>query len=167
MQYSLGKPLKDLPGLDKDGFPQGISFLKHLATSPQGIRAALTLLTLTRAFTLRSDPNLKTITDPWLGTDTISDLELRTVLSAFKIRSGSVGEWKSLHTSTKSGPIGQALLSSLSELTLLPSKLLANIKLIGGNSLSNLIDENNEALDILEFIRPKNFKPKWFTISWW
>jgi hypothetical protein len=51
--------------------------------------------------------------------------------------------------STKKGPQGQAVLSSLSELTLLSSKLIENINLLGGRKLSILIKENLEHLDIL------------------
>lgn len=70
--------------------------------------------------------------------------------------------------STKRGPQGQAILSSLSELTLLPQELLENILLIGGPSLSKLIEENTEGLDVLEAVAPKGFRsttPGYFTIS--
>jgi hypothetical protein len=42
--------------------------------------------------------------------------------------------------STKSGPQGQAITSSLTELTLLPLELIDSIKLLGGNNLSQIID---------------------------
>jgi len=57
--------------------------------------------------------------------------------------------------STKSGPIGQALMSSLSELALIPQNLLDNIKLIGGSALAKMMEENMEGLDVLEFISGK------------
>jgi len=57
--------------------------------------------------------------------------------------------------STKSGPIGQALMSSLSELALIPQNLLDNIKLIGGSALAKTMEENMEGLDVLEFISGK------------
>jgi hypothetical protein len=57
--------------------------------------------------------------------------------------------------STKSGPIGQALMSSLSELALIPQHLLDNIKLIGGSALAKMMEENMEGLDVLEFISGK------------
>jgi len=88
-------------------------------------------------------------------------------LFVLKIRKGVIPDWSFPHTSTKSGPSGQALLTSLHELTLLPQSLITNIKLLGGKSLSEHIDESIEGLDILEFIRPKNFKQKYFTLAWW
>lgn len=55
--------------------------------------------------------------------------------------------------STKTGPIGQALMSSISELTLLPqTKLIEFIYLLGGKALRKMIEENIESLDILEYI---------------
>jgi hypothetical protein len=167
MAYVLSKPLIGDPGLDKDGFPVRLTYLKHLSLDPQGVRALLTLLTLTRAFHLSASPDLDTITQPWSGTDTISGLELGIAFKVLKIQRGMVEEWNALHTTTKRGPIGQALLSSLSELTLLPSTLVDNIKLLGGNSLSNMIDENIEGLDILEVIKPKGWTKGYFSISWW
>lgn len=74
--------------------------------------------------------------------------------------------------STKKGPQGQAILSSLSELTLLPLTLVEKIKLLGGSKLGNMIKENTEGLDILEFVRPTLSKDRqgvlYFTIAeWW
>jgi hypothetical protein len=51
--------------------------------------------------------------------------------------------------STKKGPQGQAILTSLSELTLLSSQLIEDINLLGGSKLSTQIRENLESLDIL------------------
>lgn len=51
--------------------------------------------------------------------------------------------------STKRGPQGQAILTSLSELTLLSQQLIDDIKLLGGNKLGTSIKENTEGLDIL------------------
>lgn len=70
--------------------------------------------------------------------------------------------------STKRGPQGQAILSSLSELTLIPHTLLENILLIGGPSLRKLVEENMEGLDVLEAVAPKGFRtttPGYFTIA--
>lgn len=58
--------------------------------------------------------------------------------------------------STKRGPQGQAILSSLSELTLLPQELINDISLLGGNKLGNMIKENLEGLDILQFTANTN-----------
>jgi len=42
--------------------------------------------------------------------------------------------------STKRGPIGQALLTAVTELTLLPQELIDDIRLLGGTKLGELID---------------------------
>jgi hypothetical protein len=48
--------------------------------------------------------------------------------------------WSRFHMSTKSGPLGQAILTSVTELTLLPQELLASIRVVGGAKLSRVID---------------------------
>lgn len=58
--------------------------------------------------------------------------------------------------STKRGPQGQAILTSLSELTLLPHELINKIILLGGNKLGKLMTENLEGLDILQFTAPSS-----------
>jgi hypothetical protein len=42
--------------------------------------------------------------------------------------------------STKSGPLGQAILTSVTELTLLPTELLDSIRVVSGPRLSKVID---------------------------
>jgi hypothetical protein len=42
--------------------------------------------------------------------------------------------------STKSGPLGQAILTSVTELTLLPQQLLDCIRVVGGPRLGKVID---------------------------
>lgn len=167
MQYCLGNPLTSDPGVDLLGLPKGMPYLKDLSSSRDGIRAALTLLTLTRAFTINKNPDISTITDKWSGSDTITETELFAALKVLNIRKGVIPKWSFPHTSTKSGPSGQALLTSLHELTLLPSQLIADIQLLGGESLSTHIEECTEGLDILEYIKPKNFKQGYFTLAWW
>jgi hypothetical protein len=54
-------------------------------------------------------------------------------------------------------------MSSLSELALLPTKLLNNIILVGGKALAKVIKENTEPLDILEYISNSSE----FSISHW
>lgn len=113
----------------------------------------LTLLTLTRAFSLSSNPELSTITDQWSGSDCITDREFMVACKVLRIGQGSVGSWQAYHVSTKRGPQGQALLTALSELTQLPSELISDIKRLGGSCLSDQMEQNTEGLDILEAIR--------------
>jgi len=166
MNYSLGTPMIG-PGLDSEGFPKKFGYLKDLTTSANGLRAVLTLLTLTRAFTHRAEPDLLSIEKCWEGTDNITQQELNLVLRLLKVRKGSVGEWNFPHISTKKGPQGQALLSSLSELTLLSPTQVEYISLLGGKGLSKMIDENLMALDVLEFIKPKGILGYFSVSRWW
>jgi hypothetical protein len=46
MRFILGNPLLTAPGVDAEGWPKQLSFLKHLHTTPKGIRSCLTLLML-------------------------------------------------------------------------------------------------------------------------
>jgi hypothetical protein len=57
--------------------------------------------------------------------------------------------WRDFHMSTKKGPHGQALLMAISELTLLPHKLIENIRLLGGPRLSLVIDNLHDSVDVL------------------
>jgi hypothetical protein len=166
MNVSLGTPVSG-PGLDSEGFPKKFGYLKDLTTSVNGLRAVLTLLTLTRAFTHRAEPDLSHIINKWEGLDTITEREILIALKVLRIRKGSVGYWEFPHISTKKGPQGQALLTSLSELTLLSPQQVEDINLLGGRSLSNLISENLEALDILEFIKPKGYSGYFSVAAWW
>lgn len=176
MRYLLGNPiLSSLDGiaLHKDGFPKDYHYMKPYLSTTGGVRAVLTLLMLTRAFQLPAEPNLSTITGiADEAQNIISDAELAACYRKLRVRSGIVRDWTQPHFSTKKGPQGQALLSSLSELTLLPPKLLENISLIGGQSLRKLIDENLEGLDVLEMIKPKEWSNQqgnlMFSIAeWW
>jgi len=166
MNVALGTPLSG-PGLDSEGFPKRFGYLKDLVTSVNGLRAVLTLLTLTRAFTQRAEPDLSTIENSWKGIDTITDKELNLALKLLQVRKGSVGLWDFPHISTKKGPQGQALLASLSELTLLSSEQVEYIKLLGGESLSKMIDENLEGLDILEMIKSPGIYGYFSVARWW
>jgi len=87
--------------------------------------------------------DLEPITLPWGGSDPISDRELRHAARKLGIRR-LPAEFRRFHMSTKRGPIGQALLTSVTELTLLPAELLSDIKLVGGESLSKVIEALKE-----------------------
>lgn len=55
-------------------------------------------------------------------------------------------EWKAYHQTAKSGPNGQALYTSLIDFQILPEKLLKNIKILGGPTLSEKMDTLSELL---------------------
>lgn len=167
MRNLSGSPLSSSADikLNPQGWPTELAFLWEFYNGDVSkIRVLLTLLTLTRAFETRPVLDISTITDPWSHKDTITDFEMLVALRKLRVPSGSVPNWSFPHMSTKSGPIGQALMSSLSELALIPQNLLDNIKLIGGSALAKMMEENMEGLDVLEFISGKRD----FSIShWW
>jgi len=167
MRYVSGSPLTECPGigLDKRGLPNWLTpvILNQLADS-ESLKILLTLLTLTRAVTLKPAMDTKTIVDPWQGKDKISEREFNLACLGLGIRPG-VPDFRFPHMSTKRGPQGQAILTSLSELTLLPLQLVSYIKILGGSKLGNMIDENLEGLDILEAVRPLILRGKPFFFS--
>jgi len=58
-------------------------------------------------------------------------------------------QWKFPHLTTKRGPAGQALLTSITEVTLLPQQLKDDIILLGGSGLANVLEALTDRLDIL------------------
>jgi hypothetical protein len=91
MRYILGQPLERVPGTKiQDGWPKRFHYLKFLSTDPKGIRALLTLLTLTRAFSLGGPPNLETITQEWKPSGYITSREFQTAFQLLRIRKGEV-----------------------------------------------------------------------------
>lgn len=91
--------------------------------------------------------NTSTITTPSKARE-LKPLELETVCRLLRI--GPIkAEFKSFHATVKSGPIGQALLMSSTEATLLPLQLVDNIKLLGGKKLASRLEDLRDAFDIL------------------
>jgi len=153
MRCVSGEPLSDCPGVALSaGWPKWLIHLKDLSTDSEGLKALLTLLTLLRAISLKPVLDTSTITAPWSGNEEIQNHELKAALKCLGIPSGQVGKWSFPHMSTKKGPQGQAILTSLSELTLLPHELIKNITLLGGDKLGNMIKENLEPLDIIQAV---------------
>lgn len=169
MRYISGEPLTECPGVAlSDGWPLWLIHMKKLSEDSEGIKALLTLLTLLRAMSLKPSLDLSTILEPWTGSDTILESELSRAFKSLKIPSGQVGSFSFPHMSTKKGPQGQAILMSLSELTLLPHDLIYYIGLIGGHKLSNMIKENLEGLDIVQAVNPDNKLGLYSSVAeWW
>jgi len=140
MRIISGQPLKSTDGVRlKDGMPVWLSPFKHLLETKNGIRLFTTLLVALRGVKLKPELKLDPIVDKWGGTSDITAREHRHACRSLRIHRCSV-EWKRFHMSTKRGPLGQAILTSVTELTLLPQKLLESIYLVGGSSLRNVID---------------------------
>jgi hypothetical protein len=128
--------------VDKEGFPVDFSLLKELLNlgTIESKKGVFTILNIGRAFTWHDKPDLSTITDEWKGSDTITSEELEYALRVLNVPKGKIKDFNGkFHMSVKRGPQGQALLTSLTELTLLPPELKDNIILLGGSNLGNVI----------------------------
>lgn len=144
MRVISGRPLEKCDGVELiAGWPKWLAGFELAKYSTEGIRLLLTLLTGLRGVVLPPVLDLEPITSPWGGSDPITDRELRHAARKLGIRR-LPAEFRRFHMSTKRGPIGQALLTSVTELTLLPAQLLSDIKLVGGESLSKIIEALKE-----------------------
>jgi hypothetical protein len=135
-----GHPLSALEGvaLASDGWPVWLSWMRTPSQSGEGIKLVLTLLTSLRGIHLPPTLDITPIISPWKGTDTITDRELNHACRQLGVSSRKA-DWSSFHMSTKSGPLGQALLTSATELTLLPQELLDDIITVGGSKLGKVV----------------------------
>jgi hypothetical protein len=134
--------------VDKQGFPKDFSNLLELLSlgTTESRKGVFTILNIGRAFTWHDLPDLSTISTGWTGTDTITSDELQFALKVLKIPSGKIRDFDNkFHMSVKRGPQGQALLTSLTELTLLPQELKENIILLGGSNLGQVINRLTSA----------------------
>lgn len=138
-RFITGHPLGAVEGVAlKDGWPVWLSDLKVLTSNHLGIKLLLTLLVSLRGIHLDAVLDVTPIVSPWKGSDSITEKEFNHACRQLGIRSTKV-EFSRFHMSTKSGPLGQAILTSVSELTLLPKELLDNIQVLAGGSLGEKI----------------------------
>lgn len=141
MRVVTCEPLEFEKGIKlQDGWPVWLSDLRVLTDTREGLQILMTLLLVLRGVILPPVLDIQPIVSPWKGSDSITEKELFHACRRLGISPRSC-EWKKFHMSTKSGPQGQALLMSLTELALLPQELIADIKLLGGDKLTQIIDK--------------------------
>lgn len=150
-----GEPLIscDTVSLDSRGIPKWISPIFD-AENTCKIKILQSFLVSLRGITLPPSLDTSPITSPSLAkVDEIKVSEIRKALISLKVIPlvKKCGDFKNFHLSTKRGPFGQSILSSLIELTFLPHTLIADIKLLGGPKLSKIIEESMDRLDILGY----------------
>lgn len=109
------------------------------------IRLILTLLSCLRGIILEPVLDLDTVTKPYGGLDSafITDAEVTSAVRRLGVKGRNHSTtWQGFHFTTKSGPMGPALLSSVLELPLILNnlQLLADIKLIGGERLAQVLE---------------------------
>jgi len=140
MRVISGRPLASCDGVAlEEGWPIWLAPFRYLIQDRDGQRVLLTMLIALRGVMLKPALDLTPIISPWAGAlPEISDKHHAHVCRGLGVRRKSV-EWSKPHMSTKRGPLGQALLTAVSELTLIPQELLDSIITIGGPKLSAVI----------------------------
>lgn len=140
-RYISGHPLAEIDQVAlSEGWPKWLIPLKGLLEEGvPGLKLLMTLVVSLRGVKLEANLDVEPIVEAWKGHDTITDREFNHACRQLGIRPTPVA-WKAFHMSTKSGPIGQAITSSVTELTLLPQQLIDDIILLGGNKLGRVIE---------------------------
>jgi len=150
-RYLCGEPLSTLEGVElKDGFPLWIIRFKPALQDRDELRVLMTLLVSLRSLMFKPVLDTSTITAPCLAQDTISESELNAACYALRIFKRDVG-FSFPHMTTKRGPLGQALLTSITEVTLLTPELMHNIVALGGSKLASMLEALTDRLDILQW----------------
>jgi len=131
--------------LDSNGIPKEFAALYYEAIGNRDrMKILLSLFMSLRSITLKPNPDLSTIVEPWKGQDDITDWELNQALrmlgvkrTLYHLRKKDLlsTDWTTHHLTTKKGPQGHALINSMLELTLLTPQLIQYIKVLGGNKL--------------------------------
>lgn len=116
LRYLSGNPLRELSGvaLDSSGFPKELVKWK-LLQDPQDIRVLLTLLHVGRAFKIKAKLDTSTITSPSRGVRTLDPEVINTICRTLGVYPADL-DFKEFHFSTKSGPNGPAMATSLTDL---------------------------------------------------
>jgi len=146
VRYILKNPLFEFDGIKVDGkgFPSDLAFLHAFIDlgTKEGLKALFTLLNIGRCFIYLTPPDTSTISEKWKGVDSVSESELLTAFTNLNLTDAKIGEFEGkFHMSTKRGPQGQALLTCLTELTLLPQELRDSIELLGGSRLKSVLSK--------------------------
>nr|QIJ70066.1 RNA-dependent RNA polymerase [Annperkins narna-like virus] len=139
LRYLGGEPLEHIPqvSLSRSGFPLWLNrYKEELLTK---VELSLTLLTMCRGLNLSPVPNFSPITDSWNGSDTISPREFRKAIQSLGIKRKNLN-FRRFHTSTKSGPHGQATITSGADLEDLPPEMEECILVLGGEKLKEKIN---------------------------
>lgn len=138
--------------LDAEGLPNSLGSLKALVKSPDpnAHRLLLTLLRVSSVIDARGKVDLQSIINPpkqELNPDLIG--EYITVLKSLNWTIDVEQlNWTTSHLTTKTGPNGPALLSSIIELHHLPESLIKAIGLMGGSNLLSRMETLKSAIPL-------------------
>lgn len=142
-RYLSNEPLpKRTPGinLSTDGLPVAVHFLHPTIRmkSIDDLRIIFTMLNLSRGVVLEPENNFKTIVDPWEGTLPTSWKAFQPAIKRSLGYRRARYNFDSLHTSTKSGPNGQAMLTSYQDYLSLPEPLVNALVELGGPKIQDI-----------------------------
>lgn len=157
--------------LNKLGLPRCLGPLKDLVLSddPNAKRMLMTLLRVSQVIPARGIVDLEPIITPPKGLR-IEFVQKELLLTLEKLKwSLSISPWTECHLSTKAGPNGPALLSSIIDLNLLPESLVKAIGIIGGEQLiermTKLLAINSEKWSQFFKMKPRGLIRKLSVIS--
>lgn len=153
--------------LTKDGIPKVFGDLIKIirvsdpAQRANVARAIFTVLFSTRSLNLGKDPDFGPITSQGKSEGYIREVFTPHLKSFWSILDGKDPKvqstrvlWKRFHMTSKAGPNGQALWTSLSDLYCLPESLLVAIKAVGGDEVSSHIDTLLQLKPVLRTVLP-------------
>jgi hypothetical protein len=179
LSYLSGEPKLDMKvkvKLTRDGIPvilgPWIPKIRSKSISSFERRFILTILYCSRALSLGKNPDLSTIESPRLqGFLRVSGSDFKSFWKELgyrkPLRNVSLLDFKEFHFTTKAGPNGHALSTSLADLFALPPSLVASIKTVGGARRSyhmDLLLSNRETLEGKFKLEGKAFR-KLFSFS--
>lgn len=137
-KFYSGEPLfinSDNVSVNKKGLPKLLGPLMPLALSkdPEDFRTLMTALLLARGIPCRGKPDYSSITDK--GPNVISKVLMSEVKEVLKDLNWSIDtpKWTKFHPTTKVGPNGQALVSSLLDAHLLTQEIIDDIAIVGNS----------------------------------
>jgi hypothetical protein len=150
-RYLSGEPLpKETPKikLSKDGLPNVIYFLHPIIREKKidDLRIIFTMLNLTRGVILEPVNNFDSITNTWEGKLPINWYTFRSAIKYHLNIRRSKYTFEATHTSTKTGPNGQAMLFSIHDLLALPESLKNSLVALGGNKILDIFTKLNEPI---------------------
>jgi len=138
--------VEEFVSINKEGLPSDLGPLQLLAKGDnQDKKVLLTLLSVTKVFTILPDPNYESITkESTAKLDPFWDYRINRFFRWLHIRKGSLKiDFRNYHLSTKTSPNGgNALNDSLSEVLALKANmsLKESICTVGGQTLTNRLN---------------------------
>lgn len=143
-RYLSGAPLPvNTPGikLNNDGLPSRFYFFHPLIRKGEhsDLKIIFTLLNLTRGVILEPLNNFETITDSWEGNLPINWYTFQSAVKSTLGYKRQKYKFTGLHTSTKSGPNGQAMAFAFHDYLFLPDDLKKSLVDLGGPEFANIL----------------------------